>query len=160
MAPAVFLTLVLAQGAPTEAADPAQIERIRKALTETAAITVAPPTRADDSVFRVTVHGRKPERPPWEGWSTTPSYVRPWFRSYHHEFLEQVTPEEFRGATLYPPIGIPVVQVVDFLVKDIKAANREQREANAREEVRRALEELLACRANPDKPGCCRYPVS
>ena len=153
MAPAVFLTLVLAQGAPTEAADPVQIERIRKALTETEAITVAPTTRADDAVFRVTVHGRKPERPPWEGWSATPSYVRPWFRSYHHEFLERVTPEEFRAATLYP-IGISVLQVVDFLVTEIKAANRKKGEANAREEVRRALEELLACRANPDKPGC------
>ena len=153
MAPAVFLTLVLAQSAPAEAADPAQIERIRKALIETQAITVAPPTRAEDSVFRVTVHGPKPERPLWEGWSATPSYVRPWFRAYHHEFLERVTPEEFRGATLYP-IGIHVEQVVDFLVKDIKAANRKQREANAREEVRRALEELLACQANPDKPDC------
>ena len=154
MAPAVFLTLVLAQSAPTEAADSAQIERIHKALTETQAITVALPTRAEDPVFRVTVHGRKPERPSWEGWSATPSYIRPWFRSHHHEFLEQVTPEEFRGATLYPPIGIPVVQVIDFLVKEIKADNRKQREANAREEDRRALEELLACRANPDKPGC------
>ena len=153
MAPAVFLTLVLAQGAPPDAADPAQIERIRKALIETQAITVALPTRAVDLVFRVTVHGRKPERPLWEGWSATPSYVRPWHQSYHHEFLERVTPEEFRSATLYP-VGIPVLQVVDFLVKDIKAANRKKREANAREEIRRALEELLACRANPDKPGC------
>jgi len=153
MAPAVFLTLVLAQSAPAEAADPAQIERIRQALIETPAITVAPPTRAGDSVFRVTVHGRQPERPLWEEWSATPSYVRPWFRSSHHEFLEQVTPEEFRAATLYP-IGIHVEQVVDFLVKDIKAANREKREAKAREEVRRALEELLTCRANPDKPDC------
>ena len=153
MAPAVFLTLVLAQSAPPNAADPAQIERIRKALIETQAITVAPPTRAEDSVFRVTVLGRKPERPLWEGWSATPSYVRPWHQPYHHEFLERVTPEEFRAATLYP-IGIPVLQVVDFLVKDIKAANRKKREANAREEVRRALEELLACRANPDKPDC------
>ena len=151
MAPAVFLTLVLGQSAPAEAADPAQVERIRQALIETQAITVAPPTRAEDSVFRVTVHGPKPERPLWEEWSTTPSYVRPWFRASHHEFLERVTPEEFRGATLYP-IGIPVDQVVDFLVKDIKGANREKREANAREEVRRALEALLACRANPDKP--------
>ena len=107
----------------------------------------------------MTVRGRKPERPLWDGGSATPSYVRTWFRSYHHEFLEQVTPEEFRGATLYP-IGIPVLQIVDFLVKDIKAANRKTREANAREEVRRALEELLACRANPDRPGCwsCTRP--
>ena len=107
MAPAVFLTLVLAQSAPTEAADPAQIERIRKALTEPHAITVAPPTRAEDSLFRVTVHGRRPEPPRWEGWSAIPSYVRPWFPSHHHEFLEQVTPEEFRSATLYHQSGSP-----------------------------------------------------
>ena len=47
MALAVFLTLVLSQSVLTEAADPAQIERIRKALQETHAITVAPPTRAE-----------------------------------------------------------------------------------------------------------------
>ena len=129
MAPAVFLTLVLAQSAPAEAVDPAQIERIRKALTETQAITVAPPTRAEDTVFRVTVHGRKPERPLWEGWSATPSYVRPWLRSYHHEFLERVTPEEFRGEALYP-IGIPVDPVIDFLVKDIKAAKKYRSRTN------------------------------
>ena len=155
MAPAVFLTLTLAlaQSAPAEAADPAQIERIRKALTETQAITVASPTRVEGPVFRVTVTGRKPERPLWDGGSAPPLYRPPWFRSYHHEFLERVTPEEFRGATLYP-IGIHVEQVVDFLVKDIKAANRKKREAKAREEVRLALEALLACRANPDKPDC------
>ena len=153
MVPAVFLTLTLAQSAPAEAADPAQITRIRNALTETQAITVAPPTRADGPVFRVTVTGPKPERPLWDGGSATKLYRPPWFRSYNQEFLERVTPEEFRGATLYP-IGISVLQIVDFLVKDIKAANRKRGEANAREEVRLALEELLACRANPDKPGC------
>ena len=155
MAPAVFLTLTLAlaQSAPAEAADPAQIERIRKALTETQAITVASPTRVEGPVFRVTVTGRKPEGPLWDGGSAPPLYRPPWFRSYHHEFLERVTPEEFRAATLYP-IGISVLQVVEFLVTEIKAANRKKGEANAREEVRRALEELLACRANPDKPGC------
>jgi hypothetical protein len=152
MAPALFLTLVLAQSAPVEGADPAQIERIRTALTETQAITIASSTRAQDSVFRVTVHG-KPERPLWDAESATPSYVRPWFRYYQHEFLAQVTPEEFRSATLYP-VGIPVLQLAELLVKEIKVGNRKRKEANAREEVRQALKELLACRANPDKPGC------
>jgi hypothetical protein len=151
MAPALFLTLVLAQGTPAEGADPAQIERIRTAL-ETQTITIASSTRAQGSVFRVTVHG-KPERPLWDDSSATPSYVRPWFRYYQHEFLAQVTPEEFRSATLYP-VGIPVLQLAELLVKEIKVANRKRKEANAREEVRQALEELLACRANPDKPGC------
>ena len=122
MAPALFLMLVLAQSASVATGDPAQIERIRTALTETQAITIASSTRAQGSVFRVTVHG-KPERPLWADESATPSYVRPWFRSYQHEFLAQVTPEEFRSATLYP-VGIPVLQIVEILVKDIKAANR------------------------------------
>jgi hypothetical protein len=73
--------------------------------------------------------------------------------SYRHEFLEQVTKEAFRSATLYPT-GIDVLQVADFLVKHIRAANRRREDANAKEEVRQALEELLACRANPGRPGC------
>ena len=103
-------------------------------------------------MFRLTVHG-KPERPLWDAESATPSYVRPWFRYYQHEFLAQVTPEEFRSATLYP-VGIPVLQLAELLVKEIKVGNRKRKEANAREEVRQALKELLACGANPDKPDC------
>ena len=153
MAPAVFLTLVLAQSEPAEAADPEQIERIRKALTEAPAITVAPPTRAEGPVFRVTVHGRTPERPLWDGWSATPSHLPPWFRSYHHEFLERVTPEEFRSATLYP-MGFVTTEMIEALVKGIKGLNRKMSEADARREVQQALAELRACRENPGRPGC------
>jgi hypothetical protein len=153
MPAAVFLTLMLAQAAPLEVSEAAQIERIRKALTEAPAITVPPVARGEGPVFRVTIQGQKPVEPLWEKWSAVPSNIRPWFRSYHHEFLEQVTKEEFRGATLYPS-GIDFVQVIQFLAKHIKAANRDRQNANAKEEVRRALEELLACRANPDRPGC------
>ena len=46
------------------------------------------------------------------------------------------------------------MQVAEFLVKHLKAANRKRQDANAKEEVRQALEELLACRANPKRPGC------
>ena len=153
MSATLALGLMLAQGLPAEAADAAKMERIRRELAEPPAIVVATPLPRKGVVFRTTVFGRKPDQPIWADLSGVPAYVRPPFPSYHFEFLQQVTPEEFRSATLYP-IGIPVDQVVDFLVKDIKAANRKKREANAREEVRRALEELLACRANPDKPDC------
>ncbi|SRR6266540_564882 len=153
MPAAVFLTLMLAQAQPAEAGEAARLERLRRALTEAPAITVPPPTHAEGGVFRVTVLGRKPANPLWVDWSAVPSYVRPRFPSYHYEFLQQVTPEEFRAGTLYPQ-GIPVDQVVRFLVKQIKSANRKGQEANAKEEVRKALEELLACRANPDRPGC------
>ncbi len=154
MAAAVFLALMLAQAPPAEAGEAARIERIRKALNEDQAITV-PPTRAEGPVFRVTVRGRsKPEAPLWDGWSAAPSYVRPWFRGYHHEYLEKVTldrvfPEELRGATLYP-MGQITTAMIETLVKQIKAANRKRSEAAARREVQQALDELRACRAYQD----------
>jgi hypothetical protein len=152
MAATVLLTLMLGQAQPTEAGA-AQLERIRRALIEAPALTVPAPTDAEGPVFRVTVHGRKPDTPLWDKWSAVPSNIRPWFRSDHHEYLEQVTKEEFRGATLNPR-GIDFVQVVEFLAKHIKAANRKRQEGNAKAEVRRAFEELLACRADPARPGC------
>ena len=153
MAAAVLLTVILAQAPAAAAGEADQLARVRRALAEAPAITVAPKTDAQGLVFKVTVFGRTPAKPLWDDWSPVPTYIRPWFRGYHHEFLEQVTPEEFRSATLYPT-GIPVVPLVELLVKGIKAANRKQREANAREEVRQALEEFLACRTNPAGPGC------
>jgi hypothetical protein len=147
------LALMLAQSLPTEATDAAKMERIRKALTEAPAMTVPPATRAEGPVFRVTVQGWKPGEPLWDNWTAVPSYIRPWFRGDHHEFLEQVTKEEFRGPTLYPT-GIPVVAVIEFLAKQIRAGQRKAGEAKAREEVRLALEHFLECRSNPARPGC------
>jgi hypothetical protein len=156
MPASVVLTLLLAQTPPIEAGEAAQIERIRRALTEASAITAPPVTGADGTVFRMTVYGRKPEQPLWEEWSAVPSYVRPQFPSYHYEFLQQVTPEAFRAGTLYPGAvsPIPLGRVIQILAKQIKAANRKRQEANAREEVRQALEALRACRENPARPGC------
>ena len=139
MPPAVFLTLMLAQELPAEAADAAKMERIRKALAETPAIVVTSPPPREGPVFRVTIYGPKPDRPLWETWSAVPSYIRPPRPLYHHEFLEQVTPDVFRAATLYP-LGVPVVPVIELLGKQIKTARRKAAEARAREEVRRALE--------------------
>jgi hypothetical protein len=153
MAAAVFLALMLAQAPPAEAGEAAQVERIRKALAEAPSITVPSPTGAEGPVFRVTIKAQRPVEPLWDNWSAVPTNIRPWWRSYHHEFLEQVTKEEFRGATLYP-MGFITTQVIESLVKGIKAVNRQRQEANAKKEVRQALEELLACRANPDRPGC------
>ena len=151
MAGAVVLTLMLAQ-APAAPADADQLARIRRALEQTPALDIES-RRAEGPVFRVTIRGRKADEPPWARWSEAPPGVRPWFRADHHEFLEQVTTEEFRGATLYP-VGIPVLQVVEIMVNQIGAFKRKRDTANAKAEVRRALEEFLACRANPDRPGC------
>jgi len=152
MAGAVVLTLMLAQAPAATTADADQLARIRRALAVTPAIDIES-RRAEGPIFRVTIRARTPDQPPWANWSAAPPNVRPWFKSYHHEFLEQVTKEEFRGPTLYP-VGIDVLQVVEFMVNQIAAFKRKRDNANAKEEVRRALEEFLACRANRDRPGC------
>jgi hypothetical protein len=150
----LLLGVIVAQTVEAQSATDADLERIRKALAAPPAISVpAVPATREGPVFRLTVRGEKPVEPLWNNWSAVPSKVRPWFRGYHHEFLEQVTKEEFRGATLYPR-GIDVVQIVQFLARHLKAANRDRQNANAKEEVRKALEELYACRANPGRPGC------
>jgi hypothetical protein len=147
------MTAVLAQAVPGSTSPAPDLDKIRKALNEAQAIILVPPTRAEGPVFRVTVRGSKLETRPWDGWSAAPTYVRPWFRGDHHEFLEQVTPEEFRSATLYP-IGQITTGMIESLVKLIKAANRKMGEAAARREVQQALEEFRACQANRDRPGC------
>ena len=153
MPASVLLTLMLAQELPTEATDAAKMERIRRELAQPPAIDLSAPLPREGLVFRLTVFGRKTDRPVWADLSGVPPYVRPPFPSYHFQFLEQVTPEQFRAGTLYP-VGIPVITVIGLLAKEIKAINREKQETRAREEVKKALEELLACRANPARPGC------
>ncbi len=152
MPPLVVLTLMLAQEPPADAADAAKMERIRKALAETPAIVVASPATGDGAVFRMTIRELKLDRPVLDPRPAVPSYVRPPMRG-SHELLEQTTPEAFRAQTLYP-LGVPVLTLVDLVGKQIKTAQKKKAEARAREEVRRALEEFLACRADPARTGC------
>jgi hypothetical protein len=158
VAAGLLLGVIVAQTVQAQSAADGDLERIRKALTEAPAITVPAATGADGPVFRVTIRGKRPVEPLWGNWSAVPSNIRPWFRADHHEFLEQVLKnreraEQFRGPTLYPT-GVDIVQVGEFVAKHIKAANRKRQEQNAREEVRRAMEALRACQADPTRPGC------
>jgi len=151
MPPVLLLGTLLAQASGPVAPDP---ERIRKALERQPAITTAAST--DESgrpVFRMSVRALTSDKPIWDNWTNVPSYIRPYHRGYHHEFLEMVTPEEFRAATLYP-VGIPVIPLLELLSKHRATVHREAQEAQAREEVRQALAELLACRADPARAGC------
>ena len=163
--PAVFLTLLLAQAPPSDAGEAARLERIRKALERPARIeTLRGLDRDDRPVFRLTVKGWKIKRPLWQDDSIVPLYVRPAMPPTHFEFLQEVTPEFFRSSVLYPgfahtpygsvALGIPVVPVVEGLTSATKAVKRKLAERAAREEVRQALEQLRACRADPSKPGC------
>jgi hypothetical protein len=148
----LLLGALIAQNPPL-AADEAGLERIRKALSEQPAITTTSTSGADGrTVFKMAIENRQ-LRSIWSDTFPVPSYIRPFWRGYHHEFLEMVTPEEFRSATLYP-VGIPVDRLIEKLAKEISAAHRRALERGAREEVTQALAELFACRANPAGPGC------
>ena len=149
----LLVGVLLAQAAaPVDASGGPDLERIRKALAERPAIAL-PTSRLEGPVFRVTVYGWKSEHSIWDGLFPVPSYIRPQMPIYHYEFLQQVTPEEFRSGTLYP-VGVPVVPLLEYLGKGIRSARRKTAEARARAEVKRALEDLLACRAEPARPGC------
>jgi hypothetical protein len=149
MAAVLILGTLLAQ-AVAPAADAPDLERIRQALAETPAIVTD--GAFDRPVFRVTIEGWKFNGPPWE---ERASFVRPGMPAYHYDYLLMTTPEAFRASTLYPgSIGIPIGAIIDALGKKISAARRRHAEANAREEVAEALQELFACRADPSRPGC------
>ena len=155
MAGLFLVVAVLAQAAAPAADDPAQIERIRKALTHQPAITTEAATDATGRpVFRMSVRAPwGPQKPVWDNWTNVPSYIRPYWNGYHNDFLAMVTPEEFRSGTMYP-VGIPIGALIEALSKHIRAAHHKSQEEKARAEVRQAFAEFLACRADPSKPGC------
>ena len=145
-----LLALMVAQSAPADTPQ-YDLQRIRKALDAPAAPLWGSVQR-EGPVFRITVEGFELDEA-WKDRSGVPPYVRTWLRAYHHEHLEQVTPEEFRGATLYP-YGLPVDVIVGYVVKQFSEARRKSQQKRAREAVRAELERFLACRAIPSTPDC------
>lgn len=158
MTTGLLLGLVLAQSATAGVQGGGDLERLRKALAQSAPVSVlSAPVEREGPVFRLRIEAFELE-PAWKDRSMVPPYVRPWFPLYHHEFLEQAdylspTPGVFRSATLFPT-GIPVDPLVRMLVKEIKAARRASQEKRARKTVSEELAALLACRSDPSKPGC------
>lgn len=156
MLAAVLLGAVVAQAVPPGGPDAAEVERIRKALAAPPTITLTPAEPREGPVFKVTIEAPISGKP-WDNWSNVPTYIRPYWRLYQYEFLEQVIPNEsngaFRTSTLYP-VGIPAVPLIESFIKHRAAARKRAREEQAREEVRAALAEALACHADPARPGC------
>ena len=161
MTTGLLLGLVLAQSATADVQGVGDLERIRKALQQSApASLLSVPVERDGPIFRLRIEALELE-PAWKDRSMVPPYVRTWFRLSHHEYLEQAdhlspTPEVFRGATLAPS-GVPVDPLVRMLVKEIKAARRAAQEKRARRTVGEELAALVACRADPSKPGCTEH---
>ena len=155
MTPILVLAAALTQApTPPDPEDGARLERIRKAVDHQPAITTAAGT--DDAgrpVFRMNVRAPKPEKPLWDYWTNVPSYIRPNMPGYHYEHMWMVTPEEFRGGTFYS-MNIPIGPLLEALGKQLWAPHRKSQVERAKEEVRQALDDLLACRADPARPGC------
>lgn len=148
-----MLCALLAQSGGQPGQDVTDVERIRKALDAPSPVILSDAVRREGLVFRVTIRAADAKGLPWEDWSHVPTYIRPWWKVQHYEFLEQVTPVEFRTGTLYP-VGVPVGPLIEWIAKKVGDSNRKSRADKARDEVRRDLEQFLACRADSTKPGC------
>jgi hypothetical protein len=95
-------TASTASTAPADAALPVSIDRIKKALT--APEPTGPPIRkevAEDEVPLFVVQTEAPRtltlRSYLDDGTAVPTYVRPQFDPYHTEFLEQTTPDAYKG---------------------------------------------------------------
>jgi hypothetical protein len=145
--PALFILVVLAQsGAP--AAEGEHLDRIRSAVSVKPAITV--PADPDDTgrlVFHVNVQAWTFTGRPWDqGAKSVPDYVRPTMPLPHYEFLQMVTPEDFRASTLYhPPLSVTFDPVV--VKKFFSDWRRAVAERKAGEEVRRDFAAYLRASA-------------
>jgi hypothetical protein len=117
------------------------LDRIRREL-QTSEVTIRSAEPGLPPVFRVEVIDRflRYEHL-WKDDGLTPEYVRPSRGLVHHEFLNQVTPDLFRGVALHPCCDVlPLLG----LVKDgIGKMKRSIDEGRARKEVRESLAELM-----------------
>ena len=146
--PALFILVLMAQSGAS-AADGERLDRIRSALSVVPAITI--PEVPDDTgkpVFRVRIEAWTVSHQPWEQPrkpGDVPKYVRPTMPLAHYEFLQMVTPEDFRASTLYHPalsVTFDPVVVRNFFA----ALRRAAEERHARDEVRRDIEAYLRAR--------------
>ena len=120
---------------------PVSLERIRREL-ERRGTTITSDDSRSRPLFRVEVIDQFPRFEfQWIDQSSTPGYVRPPRGLVHHEFLEQVTPDLFRGTALYPCCDVlPLVRLAGRKISGVKASIDR---ARARKEVRESLAELL-----------------
>ena len=160
MVDVLVLALVLqAQPQPPPPAPPplpVSLERIRRELRRPAGPFEAPEVKVGlPSVFYVMVEEAliDPERL-WENGTLVPVYVRPTRNLYQHEFLDAVTPEEFRSTAKHPCCD--VVPLLSAAARKIGGAYRKYSESRARREVREAIKayeaHMQAQRAREAKP--------
>ena len=137
--------LLFALWLQVQAQPPAALERIRRGLEQPPRQPIEAGADRDVPVFRVYIR-EKPLLPQrlWTDDRLHPIVAHPHF-PFHHEFLNTVTPEEFRAATLYP-IGVDVLPIIEGAIKSLRRALHERAEAEARSVVQKELQMLLDAR--------------
>jgi hypothetical protein len=161
MAPGFLLAAVvvfgLQQPAPSDDPPgqlPVSLERIQRALSR------APAIRLDkDNVYRVAIIGRKPTIEDILG----PDYLKgptPAGAPTHQEFLDLVTPTDFRGYAAFNNREALTVAATSFALQwalqkaihKFETAREEREREAARKEVQDALAELDEARAKAGLP--------
>lgn len=145
------------QAAPASGGElPVDLDRIQRTLSRPPALKM----KSDRPVFRVEVLGRKPTIEEILG----PDYLRgpvPHGGMTHQEFLSMVTPDEFRGYSMFTNReGITLAATSLALhwalmkaVDKLKQAHSERARKAAREEVLAALNELEAANKRAAERG-------
>ena len=95
---------------------------------------------------------------PWQqgGAGTASGPVNPNTRLYHREFLDLVTPEEFRGGTLNPVVGVSVDPGVMF--QGVKGAWRDWQGRRARIRIEKEAAQLRQGAAAESEPDTSSSP--
>jgi hypothetical protein len=140
---------------------PVSIETIRRALDHKPAIKVA----EQRTIFRVEVFGKKPtiEQILGKDYLKGPTPVSPGSVMTHQEFLDMVTPVEFRGYSPYTnKEGMQIaatslataiaMQAVQSAWRKYQATQKEHEREAARREVEQALEALRKARREAGLP--------
>lgn len=128
---------------------PVSLERIRREL-QTSEVTIQSTDPASPPLIRVEVVDRYLRYEDlWKDHTLTPSYVRPSRGLVHHEFLEQVTPDLFRGTAMHPCCD--VLPLLGLAKKGITRLKRSIDEERARKEVRESLAEFMREKQKQEK---------
>jgi hypothetical protein len=146
--PAFCRALMLAAAAmqaqtETPAVGNVSFERIRRGLAD--ASSVISDTSSEIPRFRLLIEQYVIDLGvPWDAADLVPDYIRPPRGLYHHEFLDTVTPDEFKSGMLFP--GVDVLGPATSLVNSLKSAHRRRQQEKIRKQIEEELRQLEAAR--------------
>src|SRR5687768_11665772 len=155
---------------PTAPVPPAELTRIRRRLESGTPILDAASTARPAATFHTSVTERIDIWKFWGEPEAVASFVRPRGGTWHHEFQDMVTPDEFKGfggglgngerlqlaATSLAFAG--AMKLVGAGVQQAKEALKNRTERKAREEVQRELEAFYQLHPEARPAGAATPP--